>query len=160
MKSAGPEYTRSSVQPVFPSWILYGISLFILGLFLAVHYIRRRHQAHFVYLDELDLWSPSCAMEKALIKSHSSPSACDILIPLSRNGTFPSSGAVAAMAREQMQNADACSPGASKAEIPTQDEQSDSEASGSVQRRESAQQMQEADTSGVRTWRRLIVEYS
>ncbi|KAJ6120729.1 hypothetical protein N7523_005009 [Penicillium sp. IBT 18751x] len=162
MKSAGPGYTRFSVPPSFPSWILYGISLFTLGLFLAVHYIRRRHQqAHLVYLDKPDLWSPSCDMEKALIKSHSSPSACDILIPLSRNGTFPSSGAVAALAREQMQNADACSPGTSKAEIPTQGEQSEqSEASGSVQRRESAQQIQEADTSGVRTWRRLIVEYS
>ena len=63
------------------------------------------------------------------------------------------------MAREQMQNAGACSPGTSEAEIPTQCEQS--EASGPVQRRnESAQQMHEADTSGVRTWRRLIVEYS
>ncbi|KAJ5126983.1 hypothetical protein N7448_007762 [Penicillium atrosanguineum] len=98
-------------------------------------------------------------MEKAMIKSHSSPSACEILTPLSRNGTFPSSGAVAAIARQQMQNAGASSPGTSKAEIPDQCEQT--EASGSVQRsNESVQQVHEVDTSGARTWRRLIVEYS
>lgn len=161
MKSAGQGYSRFSVLPPFPSWTLYsGISLISLCLFLVIQYIRRRHQqAHREHREEPDLWSPSSDMEKAMIKSHSSPSACDILTPLSRNGTFPSSGAVAAMAREQMQNAGACSPGTSNAEIPTQCEPN--EASGPVQRcDESAQQIHQADTSGVRTWRRLIVEYS
>lgn len=62
------------------------------------------------------------------------------------------------MAREQMQNASG-SPGTSRVEIPTG--ATENEASGSVQRRsESVQQMHEVDTDGVRTWRRLIVEYN
>ena len=66
------------------------------------------------------------------------------------------------MAREQMQKAGpgSGSPGGSEAEIPTRSE-AGNEASGSVQSRsESVQQIHEVDTSGVQTWRRLIVEYS
>lgn len=161
MRSAAQGYTQSCLPP-FTSWTLYsGISLISLGLFLAIHYIRRRGQQ--AYLErEPDPWSQSFDMEKAMIKSTPSPSASDILKPLSWNGTFPSSGAVAAMAREQMQKAGSGSgsPGASEAEDPTRSE-AGNEASGSVQSRsESVQQIHEGDTGGVQTWRRLIVEYS
>lgn len=97
-----------------------------------------------------------------MIESTSSPSASDILKPLSRNGTFPSSGAVAAMAREQMQKAGSgtASSRASEAEISTRSE-AGNEASGSVQSRsESVQQIHEMDTSGVQSWRRWIDKYS
>lgn len=162
MISAGQGYTRSPFLPPFSSWTLYsGVSLISLCIFLAIHYIRHRHQQAQLeaHVEESGPWSPSFDMEKAMIKSNSSPSACDVLTPLSRNGNFPSSGAVAAMAREQMQNAGAGSSpsGPSKAEDPTRCEEI--QASGSVQRRsESVHQMHEADANGMRTWKRLIVE--
>lgn len=153
---AGQGYTLSCLPPFsFNPWTLYsGIGLISLCLFLTIHYIRRRSQQ--VRPEVPDRRQTN--MEKAIITSTASPSACDILKPLSRNGTLPSSGAVAAMAREQMQNASG-SPGTSRVEIPTG--ATENEAGGSVQRRsESMQQMHEVDTDGVRTWRRLIVEYS
>jgi hypothetical protein len=157
-------YTRSLFLPPFSSWTLYsGVSLISLCIFLAIHYIRHRHQQaqREAHLEESNPWSLSFDMEKAMIKSNSSPSACDVLTPLSRYGNFPSSGAVAAMAREQMQNAGAGSSslGPSKAENPTRCEEI--QASGSVQRRsEAVHQMYEADAHEVRTWKRLIVEYN
>ena len=93
-------------------------------------------------------------------KSDSPPpaSAMDVLKPLSQGGNFPSSGTVAARAREQMQNASSplsspsSSPGTPKSESPQQ---------GSVQKRsETVQTMYEKDDNGGRTFRRLIVEYN
>ena len=84
------------------------------------------------------------------------PSAVDVLKPLSQGGNFPSSGTVAARAREQVQSASPSSlssPGTPK---------SDSmQLEGSVQKRsETVQTMYEKDDNGGRTFRRLIVEYN
>ncbi|OQE14478.1 hypothetical protein PENSTE_c035G04835 [Penicillium steckii] len=108
-------------------------------------------------------------MEKASSKSSSTTSppsatACDVLKPLSQNGNFPNSGAVANKAREQMAKNGNSSPASSAAQPRSGSEtQSTPSASGtaSVQRRsESVQQMRQVDGDGVRTWRRLVVEYN
>lgn len=85
-----------------------------------------------------------------------------MLKPLSRNGTFPSSGAVAARAREQIQNPGKVSGSAGLSGTARAGAVSGSngEASGSVQKRsESVLQMHEVEGDGVRTWRRVVVEY-
>lgn len=116
-------------------------------------------------------------------------SACDVLKPLSQSGAFPSSGAVAARARELMQmqmqmqtgKASPSSPGMigggsamMEAEVAEETEEGGSRRSsgssssggedgGSVQKRgELVQQMREVDGDGneVRTWRRVVTEYS
>ncbi|KAJ5901953.1 hypothetical protein N7495_002481 [Penicillium taxi] len=101
--------------------------------------------------------------------SNSAPiaSACDVLKP---RANFPTSGAVAAKAREQMNagktTASSSSTGSSRAETHEQSG-SGSDASGDAsdpgqKHSVSVQQMQmhEVDDDGVRTWRRIIVEYS
>ncbi|KAJ5301359.1 hypothetical protein N7508_006222 [Penicillium antarcticum] len=83
-------------------------------------------------------------------------SACDILRPLSQSGPFPSSGALAAQAREQ-QNVN------SSLEIDdiTSPSATSPETMGRAQKcNESVQQMREEDAEGVRTWKRVVVEYS
>jgi hypothetical protein len=117
------------------------------------------------------------------------PSACDVLQPLSQTGVFPSSGAVAARARELMQmqmqlqtgKASPSSPGGS-AMMETEEAEGaeggsrrssnsssssggdcGGEVGGSVQKRvELVQQIREVDEdgNGVRTWRRVVTEYS
>ncbi|KAJ5091535.1 hypothetical protein NUU61_006405 [Penicillium alfredii] len=94
-------------------------------------------------------------------------SASDVLRPLSQHAAFPNSGSVATKAREQRH-----SPGPSahssnttgtgpRANSPSVSHPvSHDTATTSVQKRsESVQQMHEVDADGVRTWRRLIVEY-
>ncbi|KAJ5658558.1 uncharacterized protein N7484_002207 [Penicillium longicatenatum] len=72
----------------------------------------------------------------------------DVLKPLSLGGNFPSSGAVAARAREQMQNAASGTP----KEVKTD--------GGGMQRTETVQTVYEKDKDGERTFRRLVVEYN
>ncbi|KAJ6013530.1 hypothetical protein N7540_008121 [Penicillium herquei] len=104
-------------------------------------------------------WNTASTMEKGLANSDSPPpaSAVDVLRPLSHGGHFPSSGAVAARIREQMQNASS-SPLSSPLSSP---ETPKSDTHGAVQKRnETAQTMYEKDDDGARTFRRLIVEYN
>lgn len=87
-------------------------------------------------------------------------SACEVLKPLSQSGAFPSSGAVAARAREQMQTGKASPSSPAPSPVLAGAEDS-SPAGGSVQKRsESVQQMHKVDADGVRTWRRVVTEYS
>ncbi|KAJ5833837.1 hypothetical protein N7474_002148 [Penicillium riverlandense] len=104
------------------------------------------------------------------------PSALNVLRPLSENGSFPSSGAIAAKVREQKQIADSKltagttstvkDPAQKKSDASTAKTRADtgfsmSTPTTSVQRRtETVAQMYDIDEKGGRTWRRLIVEYS
>lgn len=142
-------------------------SVFLLSRFI-IKYLKTNNN-----FSTSDFWSQLSNMEKASSKSSStlppSATACDVLKPLSQNGNFPSSGAVAKKVREQMQmqmqkNGNSLS--ASSAPNATQprsgsETHSTPSATASVQRRsESVQQMRELDGEGIRTWRRLVVEYS
>lgn len=170
-------YKRSQPLPALLGGSLY-TSLFVIitlvtSLFLLSVAIQRLKTIR-KSQPQSDLWTQLSNMEKATSKSSStssstfspppppSVSACDVLKPLSQNGNFPSSGAVAARAREQMENSGNNSPStaATVATQPRSGSEGDA-ATGSVQRRnESVQQMREVDVNGVRTWRRLVVEYS
>ncbi|KAJ5682479.1 hypothetical protein N7462_005644 [Penicillium macrosclerotiorum] len=160
-------YTQEPCLFLFPSitaWTPLVLALLALCLcvFLAIQLLIRYCQLALpTNPDKIqpasDAWAQLSAMEKG--KSSTSPppaSACDVLKPLSANGTFPSSGAVAARAREQMQAA-ASSPSSTGS---PRSSDAGSEATGPVQKRsQSVQQMREVDANGVRTWRRLVVEY-
>ena len=164
---------RSTLLPCHLSlspWTLY-LALSLLGwvsLCLAafVQYIKRHcQQASLTNDAHTDPWPQLSAMEKAKPKpptaSTSPPgsSACDILKPLSQNSSFPSSGTVAAKAREQMQTAD--SPTSTSSPVATQSfsGSSDETREPTHRRTESVQQMRDVDAEGERSWRRLIVEY-
>ncbi|KAJ5975724.1 hypothetical protein N7481_009431 [Penicillium waksmanii] len=169
-------YTRSRALPLLSAsrWSLYttlfAISTIVTSLFLfslAIQHLKQICKS----APQSSPWSQMSNMEKATSKSSSPPpppppaSACDVLKPLSQNSNYPSSGAVAARAREQMENSGKPSPVVSAATVATQprfgSEGDAATGSGSVQRRnESVQQMREVDDNGVRTWRRLVVEYS
>lgn len=148
-------------------WTLYcSLSVFSvisLCLFLAIHHIIR-HGKHQYTTEQPHSWTQSSNMEKAQSTSQSPPpaTACDVLEPLSSNGAFPTSGAVAARAHQQMasagntSNSNANSPPAQT----SSPSQAGSDATKTVQKRsETIQQLHEEDADGVRTWRRLIVEY-
>ncbi|KAJ5940901.1 hypothetical protein N7516_001069 [Penicillium verrucosum] len=95
-------------------------------------------------------------MEKGNIVSSASrpPSACDILQPLSHTSLLPSSGALAAQAREQQREI------SSTASSPPSPMASSFEVGEEVQKRnETIQQMCDEDDEGVRTWKRVVVEY-
>ncbi|KAJ5161618.1 hypothetical protein N7492_007010 [Penicillium capsulatum] len=142
-------------------WKLY-CSLSVLSaiglcLFLAIHHILR-HCQH-----QPTPWSQSSDMEKAKSTNESPPgaTACDVLKPLSSNGTFPSSGAVAARAREQMASVANSSNSTSQTTQAGSPSPASSNATAAVQKRsETVQQLREEDADGVRTWQRLIVEYN
>lgn len=96
-------------------------------------------------------------MEKGDIISTDSrpPSACDILQPLSHTSLLPSSGDLAAQAREQQSVKSASAPSS-----PASSKASSPDAGEEVQKRsESTQQMCEEDAEGLRTWKRVVVEY-
>ncbi|KAJ5578292.1 uncharacterized protein N7459_007256 [Penicillium hispanicum] len=171
MLTAAPAYTLPPCHLPFSPWTVYltlGVTgLVSLCLLVAVQYTKRHYQhAYLTGGAHSDSWSQLSDMEKATPKSPANSttppgaSACDVLQPLSSNGNFPSSGAVAARAREQMQNP-ASSPAAMGSPVATQTPSgSAGEANEpAVKRTESVQQMREVDDEGVRTWRRLIVEY-
>ncbi|KAJ5082459.1 hypothetical protein N7532_011502 [Penicillium argentinense] len=171
MITAGQVYA-SRLLPTVSSWTFYTnavlfsavvTSIFI--LLLAVHHLRRHCKSPAVATEQTDQWSQLSNMEKSKSADNStSPpatSACDVLKPLSQNGNFPSSGAVAARAREQMQNGGKSSPSGSPAAATQPRSETAGDSTGPVQKRsESVQQMREVDVNGVRTWRRLVVEYS
>lgn len=108
-------------------------------------------------------------MDTAKAKTSLSPttppsSARDVLKPLSRDGTLQSSGALAAKAGSEMRSAEKTTGTTGSSVIAKADSQTEGEGriegSGSVQKcSESVQQMREVDAEGVRTWKRLIVEY-
>ncbi|EPS25212.1 hypothetical protein PDE_00144 [Penicillium oxalicum 114-2] len=89
------------------------------------------------------------------------PSARDILRPLSQDGIFLSSGAVAAQALKLMQT-DKASPSSPETSPPLHlgSDQRD-QIGATVQKcSEVVQQICEKDGDGVRTWRRVVMEYS
>ncbi|KAJ5553994.1 hypothetical protein N7513_003953 [Penicillium frequentans] len=137
----------------FPWWWA-GIALLCLTL-VAITFARPQGyptQTH-------PVWSALSDMEKAKANSDSPPpaSALDVLKPLSLGGNFPSSGAVAARAREQMQmqrNASHPASGTPK------EAQQASDGGGNLKRSETVQTIYEKDADGGRTFRRLVVEYN
>ncbi|KAJ5588428.1 hypothetical protein N7537_011106 [Penicillium hordei] len=139
------------------------LSFSLLGLIFIHRYIkyRRLRQTNIIptsdFKQEQDFWLQSI-MEKGNIVSSASrpPSACDILQPLSHTSFLPSSGALAAQAREQQSERLALAESS-----PTSSKASSSGAAEEVQKRnETIQQMCEEDDEGVRTWKRVVVEYS
>lgn len=143
---------------------VYGIlSVLSLSLVLVIHRIKHRCQQGSIVANHPDPWIQSSKMEKAdtdACQSSTRPppaSATEALEPLSRGGSVPNSGAVAAKAREQMHSAKSLETSKSDPKARLED---GTEGNGSVQKRsESVQQMREVDGDGVRVWKRLIVEY-
>ncbi|KAJ5511808.1 hypothetical protein LT330_003571 [Penicillium expansum] len=141
------------------------VSFSLLGLIFIHRYIKNRHlrQTHIIPTSEFyqeqeeqDFYLQSI-MEKGTITSSAShfPSACDILQPLSLTCLLPSSGALAAQAREQQSERSALT-----ASSPASSQASSPDASEEVQKRnETTQQMSNEDSEGVRTWKRVVVEY-
>lgn len=140
------------------------VSFSLLGLIFIHRYIkyRRRRQTNIIptsafdQAKEQDFWLQSI-MEKGNIVSSAScsPSACDILQPLSHTSLLPSSGALAAQARELQSERLA-----SAASSPTSSKASSSDTGEEVQKRnETIQQICDEDDEGVRTWKRVVVEY-
>lgn len=172
MLTATRGYTSSSCHLPLSLGTIYSIlgviSLVILCFCAAVQYIKRHgQQTHRPDGAHVESWTQHFDMEKANSKSifpsttMPSASACDILKPLSQNGNFPNSGAVAAKAREQMQRSSASSPTATVSLGTTQiPSSSASETNGTTHTpTKTVQQMHDVDAEGVRTWQRLIVEY-
>ncbi|KAF7717455.1 Uncharacterized protein PECH_000497 [Penicillium ucsense] len=104
---------------------------------------------------------PAVAMSRETLPL---PSACDILKPLSQDGVFPSSGAVAAQALK-LKATEKASPSSPQPETETspparmEPDLSHEIGSSLQERSEVVQQMCEEDQNGVRTWRRLVMEY-
>ncbi|KAJ5490864.1 hypothetical protein N7539_002431 [Penicillium diatomitis] len=92
------------------------------------------------------------------------PSACDMLKPLSHGGVLPSSGAVAAQVLK-LKATEKASPSSPQPETETspparmEPDLSHEIGSSLQERSEVLQQMCEEDQNGVRTWRRLVMEY-
>jgi hypothetical protein len=137
-----------SAEFFLPVTSLVGFSL--LSLILIHRYIKHRLlRAHTIPASqfkqkEQDFWLQSTMEKGDLISSASCPlSACDILQPLSRTSLLPSSGVLAAQVREQQR-------ASSNAAL----------LDAEVQKcNESVQQMCDEDAEGVRTWKRVVVEY-
>lgn len=158
------ELLQSTAGFFLPVTSLIGFSL--LGIIFLHRYIKYRHlkQAHTIPTSEFkqeqreqDVWLQSITMEKGDIISTDSrpPSACDILQPLSHTSLLPSSGDLAAQAREQQSVKSASAPSS-----PASSKASSPDAGEEVQKRsESTQQMCEEDAEGLRTWKRVVVEY-
>ncbi|KAG0154837.1 hypothetical protein PDIDSM_408 [Penicillium digitatum] len=137
-------------------------SLSLLGLIFVRGYIKHRRwrKTHIIPSSEFkqqkqDLWLQSIMEKRTIISPAShSPSACEILQPLSHSCLLPSSGALAAQAREQQSKRLA-----STASNPTSLEASSPDASEVQKCNESIQQMSDEHADGVRTWKRVVVEY-
>lgn len=145
---------------------VYGaLSVVSLSLAVILHHIKHRCQRTPIPIvaTHPDPWTQSSKMEKAETNSCPSStkpppaSATEVLEPLSRDGSVPTSGAVAARAREQRHSA---GPLRASNSDPKTRSGGVIEGNCSVQKcSESVQQMREVDGEGVRTWKRLIVEY-
>ncbi|KAJ5826795.1 hypothetical protein N7447_003558 [Penicillium robsamsonii] len=152
------ELLQSTTKLILPVTSLVGF--FLLGLIIHRYIKYRRRQAYIPISEfkEQDFWLQSITMEKGKIVSPGllAPSACDILQPLSHTSLLPSSGTLAAQARQLQSEGsaiEASSPAFPQASLPASGEE--------VQKRnESVQQMSEEDVEGGRTWKRVVVEYS
>lgn len=124
------------------------IGLSALSLILAYRYFNRQK-----YVADLrNPWLGS-AMEKGLSVQGSHPaSACDILKPLSQTNSCPTSGALAAMALGTSNEISNTSDGVGASTITLGNGES-------IQRYDGVQRMSDEDSEGVRTWKRLVVEY-
>ncbi|KAJ5771323.1 uncharacterized protein N7511_003374 [Penicillium nucicola] len=139
--------------------LLGAISVSLLGLaFVLVRlYIELRRQRRPVPTSlDSNPWHYS-NMEKSdgLFSDTLPATACDILRPLSQSGPFPSSGILAAQAREQQIVSSNFEMGGFISPETT------SETVGLASKcNESVQQMREEDAEGVRFWKRVVVEYN
>ncbi|KAJ5382423.1 hypothetical protein N7517_000334 [Penicillium concentricum] len=145
----------SATKLVLPVASLIGFSLLSL---IIIRYIKYRRRQTYIPISEFkqeqDFWLQSINMEKGNLVSPGflSPSACDILQPLSHTSLLPSSGTLAAQAREQQSE---------RSVIEASSPPSSPGAGEEVQKRnESIQQMSDEDAEGGRTWKRVVVEYS
>lgn len=86
--------------------------------------------------------------------------ASDVLKPFSQVSGFPTSGALAARAREQLHNDHVGSPASSHSVTATGSGSGESALSPVQKRSETVLPMGTREGDGVRTWRRMIVEYS
>ncbi|KAJ5135483.1 uncharacterized protein N7515_004761 [Penicillium bovifimosum] len=153
-----PEILYSTAEILFP--VTSVISLSLLGLILVYRSIkqcrRTRHalvckakQQH----QERNPWCDSVRMEKGEIASVGSRplTACDILRPLSQTSCLPSSGVLAAKAREEQSRRLASGESVPASCVGESD---------SVQKCNAITgQMHEEGVDGVRTWKRVVVEY-
>lgn len=198
-------FTKQSLSLSLTLGITSLALVLLLLLHIARHYHRRliattlaSHQPyhHLSQMDAIEKGNTSPMTTTPPPQSQSPPppsSACDVLKPLSQSGVFPSSGAVAARARELMQmqmqlqtgkaspsspammmggseteEADVAAEGGSRRSSNSSDSSNSGscgggEVGGSVQKRgELVQQIREVDSdgNGVRTWRRVVTEYS
>jgi hypothetical protein len=151
----------SIYHPPLTSWLVVCVVSFsLLGLVLVRRYIKLRRRRLPLTISPLDSdsWHCSSTMEKSevLFSAVLPASACDILRPLSQSGPFPSSGALAAQAREQQSASSNFGMDAM-----TSPRTASPEMMGPAQKcNESIQQMREEDAEGVRTWKRVVVEYN
>ncbi|KAJ5359599.1 uncharacterized protein N7496_012012 [Penicillium cataractarum] len=160
-----------------------GFTLITLTLLLIQRIARRHYQPTHTHspaspaqpdqtdaMEKGNLTSPAPSTSMTMNICPPPATACDVLQPLSQSGAFPSSGAVAARARELMQTGKASpsSPGMDEtvmamvmARALGESEEGWSETCGPVQKRgESVLEMRDVDSDGVRTWRRVVAEYS
>lgn len=139
------------------------LSILSVGAFIVIYryIIHRRRSKNLDMIKahpkkDQDSWLNSALMEKgdpSFLGSHPA-SACDILRPLSQTSSCPSSGALAAMAL-QNQNPVSKSPldGALSSDLVPAKGGSLQQINGTVQH------MCDQDLEGVRTWKRVIVNY-
>lgn len=159
-------YLPRKISPSIARLLFSITSLFILSagsIILIYRYIIHRRISKNMDMiktdpkkDQEDSWLQSALMEKgdpSFLGSHPA-SARDILRPLSQTSSCPSSGALAAMA---LQNKNPVSKSLSDNAI-----SSDlvPEKGGSLQEKNGIiQHMCDQDSEGVRTWKRVIVNY-
>jgi hypothetical protein len=153
------EIPQSTARLVFPVTSL--VSLSLLSLIVIYQYIknRRRRQESITtanFQPDKAPWFQSTSMEEGSLVSYDSfpVSACDILRPLSQTSPFPTSGTLAAiaLAKQNERSASISNSPVTGTSTP--------ETSGMVRKCvKMVQQMCEEDSEGVRTWKRVVVEY-
>ena len=151
------EIPQSTARLVFPITSL--VSLSVLSLILTYRYFRRRQrQEHLMDANirqDQNAWIHS-ALEKGDPSFQSSfpASACDILRPLSQTSSCPTSGALAAMALGHQNEHLRQSSGPIMSSNPAL------ETGQSVSKSDKlVQQMSDEDSEGMRTWKRVVVQY-
>lgn len=170
------ETIYTTLSPYFPqlAWILITISLICVYLLSRHRNLNQQYPIHPPH-PPLDPWTQSPAMEKAntpktrtktIDLAAASPppaSACDVLRPLSQSSSWPSSGSIAAKVREQKQKQAAVeqsqspSINAPESTLKTHTDTT-TEMTDSAQRR--SETVLQMNVGGVRTWRRLVAQYS
>lgn len=150
------EIPQSTARLIFPITSL--VSLSVLSLILTYRYIIHRRQKHMDanLKQDQDSWLQSALMEKGDSSfQHFHPaSACDILRPLSQTSSCPTSGALAAMALGSQSESLKSTSNSTVPPLLTLED------GGSVHRSDkSVEQMSDEDSEGVRTWKRVVIEY-